>query len=112
MLDDSRRRPAAGPEPPPAGDAPPERPDAGPDGGAEAARGRFASCRWHALQDNGGSPYCSHRDVLPYAGMNGFNPAAWCPDCDLFKVRRSARKHPDDLVDDHWRGRSRGAATR
>ena len=100
MLDDSRRRPAAGSAPPPAGDAP------------EPASVRFASCRWHALQDAGGSPYCSHRDVLPYAGTNGFNPEAWCPDCDLFKVRRSARKRPDDLVDDPWRDRSRGAATR
>lgn len=96
MLDDSSRRPAADP-PPPAGDAP------------EPARARFAACRWHAPQDDGGSSYCSHRDVLPYAGTNGFNPEAWCPDCDLFKVRRSARRRPDDLVDDPWRVGSRGA---
>ena len=70
-----------------------------PDGGA-AARSRFEACRWRATQDQGGAAYCTHRDVLPYAGMNGFNPQAWCPDCAFFKMRRGTRKqsgyHPDD----------------
>lgn len=61
---------------------------------------KFKSCRWHATQDSGGSEYCSHRDVQPYAGMNGFNPEAWCVDCEFFKVRRTVKKRntfdPDD----------------
>ena len=58
---------------------------------------KFKSCRWHAKQDDGGAEYCSHRDVLPYAGMNGFTPEAWCPECAFFKVRRSVKKRPDQL---------------
>lgn len=61
---------------------------------------RFETCRWHASPDNGGAPYCAHRDVLPYAGMNGFNPEAWCPDCRFFKMRRGARKQARYLTDD------------
>jgi hypothetical protein len=34
--------------------------------------------------------------VLPLAGTN-FNPEAWCPDCTLFKLRRTPKKrNPDD----------------
>ena len=58
---------------------------------------KFKSCRWHAKQDDGGAEYCSHRDVLPYAGMNGFTPEAWCPECAFFKVRRTVKKRPDHL---------------
>ena len=65
-----------------------------------ATRKRFETCRWRTTQDNGGAPYCTHRDVLPYAGMNGFNPEAWCPDCAFFKMRRAPRKRPDYLSDD------------
>ena len=52
---------------------------------------RFKSCRWHETQD-GGAEYCSHRDVLPYAGPNGFNPGSWCLDCTFFKVRRAVKQ--------------------
>ena len=52
---------------------------------------RFKSCRWHETQD-GGASYCSNRDVLPFAGKNGFEPEAWCPDCTMFKVKRVVRK--------------------
>ena len=62
---------------------------------------RFTSCRWHATQDNSGADYCSHRDVLPYAGMNGFNPEAWCPDCEFFKVRRTVKKRNPFEIDDY-----------
>ena len=72
-----------------------------PEAGADTTLLRFTSCRWHSTQDNGGAPYCSHRDVLPYAGVNGFSPDAWCPECDLFKVRRNARKRPAYLLDDY-----------
>ncbi len=50
---------------------------------------RFAVCRWRSPQPD---QYCTHRDVLPIAGRNGFNPEAWCPDCTFFKVRRTPRK--------------------
>ncbi len=66
-----------------------------------AAAGRFESCRWRAKQDSGGAAYCTHRDVLPYAGMNGFNPQAWCPDCAFFKMRRGTRKRSGYLSDDY-----------
>jgi len=31
------------------------------------------------------------------AGVTGFDPAAWCPDCALYKLRRTPKKrNPDD----------------
>ena len=57
----------------------------------DPAVARFKSCRWHETQD-GGAEYCSHRDVLPYAGLNGFNPGSWCLDCTFFKVRRAVKQ--------------------
>ena len=72
-----------------------------PPAGGSAAGSRFEKCRWRATQDNGGAAYCTHRDVLPYAGMNGFKPQAWCADCAFFKTRRAARKRPDYLSDDY-----------
>ena len=50
---------------------------------------RFNTCRWRS-QEQG--RYCTHRDVLPLAGREGFNSEAWCPDCSFFKVRRVAKK--------------------
>lgn len=54
---------------------------------------RFKSCRWHETQ-SGGASYCNNRDVLPFAGKDGFEPEAWCPDCAMFKVKRVVRKRP------------------
>jgi hypothetical protein len=51
---------------------------------------RFRSCRWRATPEDG--EFCTHRDVLPYAGKEGFNPESWCPDCPYFKLKRVARK--------------------
>ena len=76
-----------------------EVPAAAPHRGG-ATGGRFETCRWRASSDNGGAPHCAHPDVLPYAGMNGFNPDAWCPDCRFFKMRRGARKQAGYLDDD------------
>lgn len=53
---------------------------------------KFKSCRWHATQDSEGAEYCSHRDVRPFAGVNGFTVEAWCPDCEFFKVRRTVKR--------------------
>lgn len=58
---------------------------------ANPAVTRFASCRWHEAQD-AGAAYCSHLDVLPFAGKNGFNAEAWCLECAFFKVKRIAKK--------------------
>lgn len=59
---------------------------------------KFRSCRWRRGGDeNGGVECCSHRDVLPMAGTTGFDPEAWCPDCNFFKLRRTPKKRtPDD----------------
>jgi len=55
------------------------------------AEAKFKSCRWHETQDVG-APYCSHRDVLPFAGKNGFSSDAWCPECEFFKLKRTVKK--------------------
>ncbi len=54
------------------------------------AEARFQSCRWSV--DDGGPPYCSNPEVLPYAGKGGFSAESWCLDCALYKVRRKAQK--------------------
>jgi hypothetical protein len=62
---------------------------------ASAAVLKFKSCRWRRPPEDG-VECCTHRDVLPMAGTN-FNPEAWCPDCALFKLRRTPKKrNPDD----------------
>ena len=54
---------------------------------------RFKSCRWYETQEGDRLPdYCSNRDVLPFAGKNGFKPDAWCAECELFKVKRTTKK--------------------
>ena len=63
----------------------------------EPAVTRFRACRWHDEGD-GGTEYCRHGEVLPYAGRNGFNPQAWCLDCTFYKARRKAsRRDAADL---------------
>jgi hypothetical protein len=52
------------------------------------AQERFRSCRWRAQEGE----HCTHRDVLPMAGKDGFNPDAWCPDCGFYKLRRTPKK--------------------
>lgn len=54
---------------------------------------RFNACRWRS-QEKG--RHCTHRDVLPLAGRDGFNPEAWCPDCAFFKIRRTPKKRDPD----------------
>lgn len=77
------------------------RTDGEPPEPGRAAGERFEACRWRAAPDADEAAYCTHRDVLPYAGTTGFNPRAWCPDCAFFKARRAARKQPDALADDY-----------
>jgi hypothetical protein len=71
---------------PPPTDAP------APSGEPEVPPGqaRFDTCRWRCAPEDG--LFCTHRDVLPFAGREGFNPEAWCPDCEFFKVRRTPKR--------------------
>ena len=55
-----------------------------------AADARFKSCRWRATPEQG--PFCTHRDVLPFAGKEGFSPDSWCPECAFYKLRRTPKK--------------------
>lgn len=62
-----------------------------------AAFVRFNSCRWQQPAENGNTAFCTHREVKPYAGTTGFDPDAWCPDCQYYKLRRAPKKRqPQD----------------
>ena len=57
---------------------------------------KFKSCRWRRPPEDG-PECCGHRDVLPIAGASGFDPQAWCPDCQFYKLRRTPKKRsPED----------------
>jgi hypothetical protein len=51
---------------------------------------RFKSCRWRCTPDQGA--FCTHRDVLPFAGKEGFSADSWCPECAFYKLRRTPKK--------------------
>jgi len=51
---------------------------------------KFKSCRWRATPEDG--EFCTHRDVLPFAGKEGFVADSWCPDCSFYKLRRTPKK--------------------
>ena len=51
---------------------------------------KFKSCRWRCDPDDG--EFCTHRDVLPFAGKNDFKPDSWCPECAFYKLRRTPKK--------------------
>jgi hypothetical protein len=57
---------------------------------ASPAVERFKSCRWRCTPDAG--EFCTHRDVLPFAGKEGFVADSWCPDCGFYKLRRTPKK--------------------
>lgn len=63
---------------------------AAPSDATAAAVMKFKSCRWKCDPDAG--EYCTHRDVLPFAGKEGFVPESWCPDCAFYKLRRTPKK--------------------
>jgi hypothetical protein len=64
-----------------------------------AAFVRFGSCRWQQPAENGNTAFCTHREVKPYAGTAGFDPDAWCPECQYYKLRRAPKKK--DKTDDY-----------
>jgi hypothetical protein len=74
------------PETPP--DDSPATPAAEP--AVSPAEARFKSCRWRATPDQGA--FCTHRDVLPFAGKEGFNADSWCLECGFYKLRRTPKK--------------------
>jgi hypothetical protein len=51
---------------------------------------KFKSCRWRVAPEDG--EFCTHRDVLPFAGKDGFVADSWCPDCAFYKLRRTPKK--------------------
>ena len=58
---------------------------------------RFTSCRWQQPAEDGNAAFCTHREVKPYAGTTGFDPDAWCKDCQYYKLRRAPKKrNPDE----------------
>ena len=57
---------------------------------ASPAIEKFKSCRWRATPDVG--EFCTHRDVLPFAGKEGFVADSWCPECGFYKLRRTPKK--------------------
>ena len=61
---------------------------------------RFRSCRWQQPIENGSPEFCTHREVKPYAGTTGFDPEAWCGDCQLYKLRRAPKKRAPQ--NDDW----------
>ena len=67
-------------------------PDATP--GVSEAVIKFRSCRWRCDPDSG--EFCTHRDVLPFAGKEGFVAESWCPDCAFYKLRRTPKKREYD----------------
>ncbi len=70
--------------------ATPEAPAAPAPAPVSAAVEKFKSCRWRATPEQG--EFCTHRDVLPFAGKEGFKPDSWCPECAFYKLRRTPKK--------------------
>jgi hypothetical protein len=77
---------------PPDNPAPPDTP-AAPDSSPSVIR--FLSCRWRKPTEDGIPDHCTHRDVLPMAGKEGFRPDSWCADCSLYKAKRMPRKREE-----------------
>jgi hypothetical protein len=88
-----------GPVPDAGGDVAPE-PESVP--GLSPARQRFETCRWRQAAEDATPAHCTHRDVAPMAGTNGFDPEAWCADCAYYKVRRTPRKRPTPPPSDRY----------
>ena len=60
------------------------------DSPAAAAVMKFKACRWRCAPEDG--EFCTHRDVLPFAGKNDFKADSWCPECAFYKLRRTPKK--------------------
>ena len=89
MMDESNPFPqmSPGPDPQPDQQRQPEPPATAP---VSEPVIKFRSCRWRCDPDLGA--FCTHRDVLPFAGKEGFVAESWCPDCGFYKLRRTPKK--------------------
>ena len=79
--------------------APADTPAAAPAAADDAALAapavmKFKSCRWRCAPEDG--EFCTHRDVLPFAGKNDFKADSWCPECSFYKLRRTPKKRERD----------------
>ena len=99
MMDDTKFAPADPVEPGADSPAPVSPTDSLPAVPAEAGSAppvvsaavqKFRSCRWRVSPEDG--EFCTHRDVLPFAGKDGFVAESWCPDCAFYKLRRTPKK--------------------
>lgn len=96
MMDDTKYGQATSWHQPPAEHEPAAEPQAveaaqiGDQPAVSPAVEKFQSCRWRATPDAG--DFCTHRDVLPFAGKEGFKPESWCPECAFYKLRRTPKK--------------------
>ena len=94
MMDDMKFGPAASlpdPSEPVGGETAETSADApAADEAASPALEKFHTCRWRATPEDGA--FCTHRDVLPFAGKEGFSADSWCPDCAFYKLRRTPKK--------------------
>ena len=85
--------------------------DSEPDNPSSPALLRFLSCRWRKAAEDGVPHHCTHRDVLPMAGKEGFSADSWCSDCSLYKAKRMPRKREEQQQQgsnpngDDWRFR-------
>jgi hypothetical protein len=77
--------PSPAPAEAPSSDAPAPQVDP-----VDPAVAKFKSCRWRCAPEDG--EFCTHRDVLPFAGKNDFKPESWCPECAFYKLRRTPKK--------------------
>ncbi len=68
----------------------PEQTAPGPEVQDAPAVTRFKSCRWRCAPEDG--EFCTHRDVLPFAGKNDFKADSWCLECSFYKLRRTPKK--------------------
>jgi hypothetical protein len=103
MIDDTMFQDPHAPRTPASEDAAPAAPPP-----ASAAQVRFQSCRWRKPSEAGSAAYCTHRDVLPMAGKEGFSADSWCTDCTLYKAKRMPRKREEpqpDQPNNDWRYR-------
>jgi hypothetical protein len=87
MIDDTN--PHATPPPSPEVAGPDATTPSAEQAGSPAVE-KFRSCRWRATPDQG--EFCTHRDVLPFAGKEGFNAESWCPECSFYKLRRTPKR--------------------
>ena len=58
-----------------------------------AAFVRFRSCRWMQPAENGNQEFCTHREVKPYAGTQGFDADAWADGSRLLSAGGSGTRY-------------------